>query len=83
MTTRLFSGETTIKEYLTQFATALVFATGNRDFEILTKIAALGVKGIQESAFEELGQHVFEDYLEETIYPESRELIAEAFSKRA
>ncbi|WP_411893315.1 HAD-IB family hydrolase [Winogradskyella sp. A2] len=81
MTTRLFSGETTIKEYLTQFATALVFATGNRDFEILTKIAALGVKGIPESAFEELGQHVFEDYLEETIYPESRELIQKHFEK--
>ncbi|MGB5378798.1 HAD-IB family hydrolase [Muriicola sp.] len=81
MTTRLFSGETTIKEYLTQFATALVFAAGNRDFEILTKIAALGVKGIPESAFEELGQHVFEDYLEETIYPESRELIQKHFEK--
>jgi putative phosphoserine phosphatase/1-acylglycerol-3-phosphate O-acyltransferase len=81
MTARLFSGETTIKEYLTQFATGIVFATGNRDFEILTKIAALGVKGIPESAFVELGQHVFEDYLEETIYPESRELIQKHFAK--
>ena len=75
MTTRLFSGNTTAKEYLTQFATALIFASGNRDFEILTKIAALGVKGIKESEFVELGEQVFEDYLEETIYPESRELI--------
>ncbi|MCA0133543.1 HAD-IB family hydrolase [Winogradskyella alexanderae] len=81
MTTRLFSGETTIKEYLTQFATALVFASGSRDFEILTKIAALGVKGIPESEFVELGQHVFEDHLEETIYPESRELIQKHIEK--
>jgi len=81
MTTRLFSGKTTIKEYLTQFATALIFATGNRDFEVLTKIAALGVKGISESAFVELGEQVFEDSLRETVYPESRELIKKHLDK--
>jgi len=81
MTTRLFSGKTTAKEYLTQFATAVIFATGNRDFEILTKIAALGVKGIAESAFSDLGEQVFADYLEETIYPESRELIEKHLAK--
>ena len=76
MTTRLLSGNTTVKEYLTQFATAVVFSLGNRDFEILTKIAALGLKGIKEEEFRALGEYVFENYLEETIYPESRELIA-------
>ncbi len=76
MSTRLFSGKTSIKEYLTQFMTAMVFALGNRDFEILTKIAALGVKGIAEKAFTDLGQEVFDDFLTHTIYPESRELIA-------
>ena len=81
MTTRLFSGKTTAKEYLTQFATALAFAVGNRDFEMLTKIAALGVKGIKESEFVELGEQVFIDYLEETIYPESRELIEKHLEK--
>jgi len=81
MTTRLLSGHTTVKEYLTQFATALVFSLGNRDFEILTKIAALGVKGIKEKEFVELGKHVFEDHLKETIYPESRELIANHIAK--
>ncbi len=73
--TRLFSGATTAKEYITQFMTALVFSFGNRDFEVLTKIAALGVKGIPEKVFVKLGQEVFEDYLMSTIYPESRELI--------
>ena len=81
MTSRLFSGKTTAKEYLTQFATALVFASGNRDFEMLTKIAALGVKGIKESEFVELGKSVFTEYLEETIYPESRELITKHMAK--
>ena len=81
MTTRLFSGKTTVKEYLTQFMTALAFSVGNRDFEILTKIAALGVKGISEKAFVELGQTVFEDFLATTIYPESRKLIAKHLEK--
>ena len=81
MTTRLFSGETTAKEYITQFMTALVFSFGNRDFEVLTKIAALGVKGIPEKAFVNLGQEVFEDYLVPTIYPESRELIKKHLEK--
>ncbi|RMA58699.1 HAD-IB family hydrolase [Ulvibacter antarcticus] len=76
MQTRLFSGKTSVKEYLTQFATALVFSAGNRDFEILTKIAAVGVKGIPESVFAELGESVYNDFLATTIYPESRELIA-------
>ena len=75
MRTRLFSGETTAKEYLTQFATALVFGFGNRDFEVLTKIAAMGVKGIPEKVFTKLGEEVFEEFLKPTIYPESRELI--------
>ena len=35
-------GKTTAKEYITQFMTALVFSFGNRDFEVLTKIAAFG-----------------------------------------
>lgn len=81
MSTRLFSGKTTAKEYLTQFITALAFAAGNRDFEVLTKMAALGVKGIAESAFIELGEQVFIDYLEETIYQESRKLIAKHIEK--
>ena len=81
MTTRLLSGNTTVKEYLTQFATALVFSLGNRDFEILTKIAALGLKGIKEKEFVELGEQVFEDHLQETIYPESQELIANHIAK--
>ncbi|RNC92492.1 MAG: HAD-IB family hydrolase [Allomuricauda sp.] len=81
MRTRLFSGETTAKEYITQFMTALVFSFGNRDFEVLTKIAAMGVKGIPEKIFVNLGQEVFEDYLLPTIYQESRDLIKKHLEK--
>ena len=81
MLTRLFSGDTTPKEYLTQFMTALVFSFGNRDFEILTKIAAMGVKGIPEKVFTTLGQDVFDEYLATTIYPESRELVKKHLEK--
>lgn len=79
--TRLFSGETTASEFITQFMTALVFSFGNRDFEILTKMAALGVKGIPEKVFANLGQVVFDEFLADTIYPESRELIQKHLDK--
>ena len=78
---RLLSGETTTKEFLSQFATVLLYASGNRDFEILTKISALGVKGIKESQFVELGEEVYTNHLEDTIYPESRALITSHLEK--
>lgn len=79
--TRLFSGETTATEYITQFITALGFSLGNRDFEVLTKIASMGVKGIPEKVFVNLGKKVYEDYLAPTIYPESRKLIQKHIDK--
>ena len=72
---RLLSGKSTSKELLAQFATILFYAAGNRDFEILTRISAFGIKGIKEKLFTELGEEVFHDYLESTIYPEAVELI--------
>lgn len=81
MRTRLLSGQTTAAEYITQFATALVYSFGNRDFETLTKIAAMGVKGIPEKVFTELGQFVFDEFLVGTIYPESRKLIQHHIDK--
>ena len=73
---RLLSGKSTSKELLSQFATILIYAAGNRDFETLTKISAAGVKGIKEKQFIELGEEVYTNYLANTIYPESRALIA-------
>ena len=72
---RLFSGKSTAKELLSQFATAIFYGIGNRDFEILTRLSAFGIKGIQEKDFKQLGEAVYKQHLEHTIYPESIELI--------
>ncbi|MEL7146761.1 MAG: 1-acyl-sn-glycerol-3-phosphate acyltransferase, partial [Bacteroidota bacterium] len=61
--TRLFSGDSSATELVSQFMTALFFSFGNRDFEFLSKVSALGVKGIPEQVFAELGQYVFEEFL--------------------
>lgn len=79
--TRLLSGDTTATEYLTQFMTAMFFSFGNRDFEFLSKVSALGVRGIPEKVFAELGQYVFDEFLFNTIYPEARELIKHHLEK--
>ena len=78
---RLLSGKSTTKELLSQFAIVLLYSAGNRDFEILTKVSALGVKGIKEKEFQNLGKKVYEEHLIDTIYPESRTLIASHLEK--
>jgi putative phosphoserine phosphatase/1-acylglycerol-3-phosphate O-acyltransferase len=78
---RLLSGKSTAKELLSQFATILIYAAGNRDFEILTKISAAGVKGINEKDFYDLGDEVYTNHLANTIYPESRALIQSHLEK--
>ena len=78
---RLLSGKSTPKELLSQFATIVAYAIGNRDFEILTKISAIGIKGILEKQFTDLGEEIYQEYLASTIYPESRTLIASHLEK--
>jgi len=78
---RIFSGKSRPKELLSQFATVLLYTIGNRDFEMLTKVSALGVKGIKEKEFATLGEEVYKEYLAETIYPESRALITSHLEK--
>ncbi|WP_397447246.1 HAD-IB family hydrolase [Polaribacter sp. R77954] len=78
---RFLSGKSTPKEVLSQFVTLIAYAIGNRDFETLTKISALGVKGIKEKQFTDLGKEIFKDHLASTIYPESRTLIKSHLKK--
>ncbi|UAM96552.1 HAD-IB family hydrolase [Polaribacter litorisediminis] len=78
---RLLSGKSTPQELLSQFATVVAYAIGNRDFETLTKISALGVKGIKEKQFIDLGEEIYQEHLASTIYPESRTLIASHLEK--
>ncbi|MFY9243698.1 MAG: HAD-IB family hydrolase [Polaribacter sp.] len=78
---RFLSGKSTPKELLSQFVTLIAYAIGNRDFEILTKISATGIKGISEKEFMKLGEEIYQDHLASTIYPESRTLIASHLAK--
>ncbi len=78
---RFLSGKSTPKELLSQFITLIAYASGNRDFEILTKISAIGVKGIKEKQFINLGKEIFDEHLFSTIYPESRTLIKSHLEK--
>ena len=78
---RLLSGKSTPSELLTQFATIVAYAIGNRDFETLTRISAFGVKGIKEKEFIDLGKEIFQEHLISTIYPESKKLIATHLEK--
>lgn len=73
---RFLSGKSTPKELLSQFVTLIAYAIGNRDFEVLTKISATGIKGILEKQFTDLGEEIYQEFLASTIYPESRTLIA-------
>ncbi|MCF6279754.1 MAG: HAD-IB family hydrolase [Flavobacteriaceae bacterium] len=81
MQSRVLSGKSTPKELLSQFAAITLYASGNRDFEVLTKLSALGIKGLKESDFVKLGHDVYENHLENTIYPESRILIESHLEK--
>ena len=78
---RFLSGKSTPKELLSQFATLIAYAVGNRDFEILTRISAAGIKGISEKQFTNLGEEIYKEHLASTIYPESRTLIASHLEK--
>ncbi len=81
MQSRLLSGQSSAREILSQFAAVLVYASGNRDFEMLTSISAQGIKGIEEKEFVDLGEEVYMKYLAAAIYPESRALVASHIAK--
>ncbi len=81
MRSRIMSGKSSPKEFLTQFAAILVYASGNRDFERLTSISSKGIKGLKEQEFIDLGEEVYLEHLAGTIYPESRALVDSHLAK--
>jgi len=81
MRSRVFSGRTSPREFLSQFAAVLYYASGNRDFGRLTNISAKGIKGLKEKDFVELGEDVYLRYLAGAIYPESRALVDSHLAK--
>jgi len=78
---RILSGKITSKEVVAQFAGVLSYATGNGNFASMAAIGAKGVKGVKEQVFIDVGEEVYQKYLAEAIYPESRALVAAHLAK--
>ncbi|MBK9737513.1 MAG: HAD-IB family hydrolase [Saprospiraceae bacterium] len=73
---RLLSGKFTSKELISQFAGALTYATSNGNFAGMAAISAKGVAGISEHVFIEVGEEVCRKSLADSIFSESRALVA-------
>lgn len=73
---RVLSGRMTRQEIVSQFAGVIVFARGKGNFAGLAAVSAKGVRGVDEKVFIEVGEEVYQKHLAETIFPESRALVA-------
>jgi len=76
ITNRVLSGKMKTREIVAQFAGVLVYAGGQGNFAGLAALSAQGVKGVDEGVFVKVGEDVYQKYLADEIYPESRELVA-------
>ncbi|MEM7335672.1 MAG: HAD-IB family hydrolase [Chloroflexota bacterium] len=72
---RLFSGQMSRKEIISQFFGLMIYAIGNRNFAGLAAIGARGVEGVPEKDLQEFGEMVYSKHLANAIYPESRALV--------
>ena len=79
--TLLTSGAFGPREITTQFISSLVYVIGNQNFAGLAAVSGQGVKGTEERVFIEIGEEVYLKYLADTIYPESRSLVAAHIAK--
>ncbi|MEM1214269.1 MAG: HAD-IB family hydrolase [Bacteroidota bacterium] len=79
--TRRLSGRMSAREIVAQFAGALVYAGGNKNFAGMAALGAKGVNGVSEHVFHEVGEEVYYNHLAEDIYPESRALVAAHMAK--
>ncbi len=73
---RILGGKMSPKEAIAQFMGVLVYAIGNRNFAGLISVSTLGIKGMEEHGFAEVGEDVYLKYLAHSIYSESRALVA-------
>ncbi|MGB0385913.1 MAG: HAD-IB family hydrolase [Ardenticatenaceae bacterium] len=81
MQTRLLSGQMTTREAMAQFAGVLIYTLGNRNFGGLASVGAMGVAGIGEQVFIEVGEETYRKHLAKAIFPESRALVAAHMAK--
>lgn len=72
---RLFSGQMSRKEIISQFFGLIIYAIGNRNFAGLAAIGARGVAGISEEELMTFGDKVYSKHLANAIYPEARALV--------
>lgn len=78
---RILGGKMSPKEAIAQFMGVLVYAIGNRNFSGLISVSTLGLKDMDEHSFAEVGEEVYLKYLADSIYPESRALVAAHLAK--
>ncbi|GAB5550823.1 MAG: hypothetical protein Sapg2KO_04140 [Saprospiraceae bacterium] len=78
---RILSGKMTSREIVAQFAGVTVYALGNGNFAGLAAMGAQGIKGVPENVFIEVGEEVYIKHLADSIYPESRALVAAHIAK--
>ncbi len=78
---RVMSGKMSSKEIIAQFSGVLVYASGDRNFAALAAVSANGVKGLPEEVFIEVGEEVYLEHLADSIYAESRALVAAHLAK--
>jgi len=78
---RVLSGKMSRQEIVSQFAGVIVYARGKGNFAGLAAVSAKGVRGVDEKVFIEVGEEVYHKHLAETIFPESRALVAAHMAK--
>jgi putative phosphoserine phosphatase / 1-acylglycerol-3-phosphate O-acyltransferase len=76
VSSRLKSGKFTSKELISQFSGVLNYAKAGGNFANMAAISAKGVQGVSEKVFQELGEEVYQKTLAQSIFPESRALVA-------
>lgn len=74
--TRLMSGKFTTKELISQFYGVLSYAKDSSNFASMAALSAKGVDGIAEEVFIEVGEDVYRKELANSIFSESRALVA-------
>lgn len=73
---RVLSGKMSPKEAIAQFLGVLVYTMGDKDFSGLISVSTMGLKGMEEQKFTDVGEEVYLKYLAHSIYTESRALVA-------
>lgn len=78
---RILSGKVLPQEVVAQFAGVLVYAMGNKNFAGFMSLGTQGLNGVEEKIFVELGEDIYLKHLADSIYPESRALVAAHLAK--